>query len=581
MTKTGDGEKGGGSALGVALRGEGALAPFFRAAMLFSVVANLMLLVSPLYMLQIYDRVLTSGSTETLILVSLIAALLLVVFAIAELARRRAVALAARALEAAYDEQIFHDALADGDPNALRTSQGRLSTLQSFLSQGLILPLFDLPFTPFFLLLMFLIHPVIGWLGVGGAAVILAVAIYSEMTTRRAVEQAQAAEAGASQFAAMLERQRSAVIGMGMVGATFADWQKRKDTASAGTVARANENGAFTSVTRALRMTLQIAALGVGAALVLAQETTPGAIIAGSIILGRALAPIDQSVSMWRQLIAARTAWRELGRQLFGPKSTPAITQMPRPTPSLTIENLELAVPGSDKPLAPKFSIRMGAGEVVTLVGGVGSGKTTLLQTMAGVYAPMAGTIRLGGIDLHSWAGSDRGRHVGYLPQDGELVPGTVAQNIARFGEAEREQIFAAAQRVGAHELISALPRGYDTPVGLGGAHLSRGQVAMIALARAFFRQPTLILLDEPSANLDRALRDALADLIAREKARADSVIVMATHDPAIIAMSERVVLLSPARVAAVEPEAYFASMQAAAAPAQPRPGLVSVGRPA
>ena len=177
MTKTGDGDNGGGSALGVALRGEGALAPFFRAAMLFSVVANLMLLVSPLYMLQIYDRVLTSGSTETLILVSLIAALLLVVFAIAELARRRAVALAARALEAAYDEQIFHDALADGDPNALRTSQSRLSTLQSFLSQGLVLPLFDLPFTPFFLLLMFLIHPVIGWLGVGGAAVILAIAI--------------------------------------------------------------------------------------------------------------------------------------------------------------------------------------------------------------------------------------------------------------------------------------------------------------------------------------------------------------------------------------------------------------------
>ena len=581
MTKTGDGDNGGGSALGVALRGEGALAPFFRAAMLFSVVANLMLLVSPLYMLQIYDRVLTSGSTETLILVSLIAALLLVVFAIAELARRRAVALAARALEAAYDEQIFHDALADGDPNALRTSQSRLSTLQSFLSQGLVLPLFDLPFTPFFLLLMFLIHPVIGWLGVGGAAVILAIAIYGEMTTRRAVEEAQAAEAGASQFAAILDRQRSAVIGMGMIGTTYVDWQARKAAASANTIARANENGAFTSVTRGLRMALQIAALGVGAALVLAQETTPGAIIAGSIILGRALAPIDQSVSMWRQLVAARTAWRELGTRLFAPRSTPAITQMPRPAPSLVVENLELAVPGSEKPLAPKFSIRMGAGEVVTLVGGVGSGKTTLLQTMAGVFAPLAGTIRLGGIDLHSWAGADRGRHVGYLPQDGELVPGTVAQNIARFGEAEREEIFAAAQRVGAHELISTLPRGYDTPVGIGGAHLSRGQVAMIALARAFFRQPTLILLDEPSANLDRTLRDALADLIAREKAAANSVIVMATHDPAIIALSERVVLLSPARVAAVEPEAYLASVQEAAAPAPPRPGLVSVGRPA
>lgn len=560
--------------LGAMLRGEGALVPFFRAALIFSVVANLMLLVSPLYMLQIYDRVLTSGSMETLILISLVAALLLVVFAIAEVARRRAVALAARELEIAYDEQIFHDALSDADPNALRTSQQRLSTLQSFLSQGMVLPLFDLPFTPFFLLLMFLIHPVIGWLGVGGAIVILGIAAYSEMTTRRAVEQAQSAEAGASQFAAMLERQRSAVVGMGMVGATYADWQARKSAASASTIARANEAGGFTSITRGLRMALQIAALGVGAALVLAQQTTPGAIIAGSIILGRALAPIDQSVAMWRQLVSARAAWRDLGQRLFAPKPQASITEMPRPTPSLVIDNLELAVPGSDKPLAPKFSISMAAGEVITLVGGVGSGKTTLLQTVAGVFAPLGGTARLGGIDLHAWASSDRGQHIGYLPQDGELVPGSVAQNIARFGEATREEIFAAAKRVGAHDLISALPQAYDTPVGPGGVHLSRGQVAMIALARAFFRDPALILLDEPSANLDRALRQSLADLIRQEKSAARSVVLMATHDPSLVPLSDRVVLISPARIAAVEPQAYLANMEAG-----PTPGVVSIGK--
>ncbi|MBB3032409.1 type I secretion system permease/ATPase [Alteriqipengyuania lutimaris] len=574
MTNSSNSETEGGSVLGAILRGEGPLVPYFRAAMLFSLVANLMMLVSPLYMLQVYDRVLTSGSTETLILISAVAALLLVVFAISEMARRRAVALAAAELEAAYDEQIFREALADSDGNTLRVSQGRLSTLQSFLAQGLVLPLFDLPFAPFFLALMFLVHPVIGGLGVLGAAIVLGVAVYSELTTRSAVERAQAAEAGASQFAALLERQRSAVIGMGMVGATFADWQARKGAASAGTIARANENGAFTSIARTLRMGLQIAALGIGAALVLAQETTPGAIIASSIIMGRALAPIDQSVSMWRQLIAARTAWRELGTRLFGPKSRPAITEMPRPTPSLAVENLELAVPGSEKPLAPKFSIRVAAGEVVCLVGTVGSGKTTLLQTLAGVFPPLAGTVRLGGIDLHVWDSTDRGRHIGYLPQDGELVPGTVAQNIARFGDAEREEIFAAARSVGAHDLIAALPRGYDTQVGAGGAHLSRGQVAMIALARAFFREPALILLDEPSANLDRALRESLIELIGREKAAARSVVLLATHDPSMIQLADRVMLLSPARVAAVEPQAYLAGLEQAAAPA----GVVAIG---
>lgn len=536
-----------------------ALAPYVRVALGFSIISNLTLLVSPLYMLQVYDRVLASGSIETLILISLIAAVLMCVFVFAELGRRRAVALAVQTLEAKYDRQIFEEALQSPNPTALRSSQTDLSTMQTFLSNGMILPLFDLPFTPFFLLLLFLVHPMIGWLGVAGAITLLAIAAYSEIATRQATELAQSAEHRALTYATTLERQRSAVLGMGMVGSAYETWKQRKDAASSQTLSSATDNVEFSATTRGLRMMLQIAALGVGAALVLAQQTTPGAIIAGAIILGRALAPIDQSVGIWRQIVRFRTAWRNLGAKLFAEREQDEITSMPRPDPILLIENLKVGVPKSESPLFPKFSLTVEKGEIVCLVGGIGAGKTSLLQTMSGFWRPLGGSVRLGRVDVHHWAADDRGRYVGYLPQGGELLPGTVTQNISRFQEAGEEEIFAAARMVDAHGTISALPKAYDTQVGPDGTHISAGQTAKIALARAFFRDPVLVLLDEPSANLDSASRAGLIRTLGAAQSQG-AIVLIATHDPALIEICDKVVLLSAQRIAAVTPRDYLES---------------------
>lgn len=543
------------------LRGIGSegLRPYVRVALVFSIIGNLTLLVSPLYMLQVYDRVLASGSIETLILISLVAALLMCVFVFAELGRRRVVALAVQELESKYDRQIFEEALASPEPTALRSSQTDLSTIQTFLSNGMILPLFDLPFTPLFLLLLFLLHPVIGWLGVAGAIILLAIAAYSEFSTRQATELAQSAEHGALTYATMLERQRSAVLGMGMVGSAYEAWKQRKQAASSKTLNSATDNVVFSASTRGLRMMLQIAALGIGAALVLAQQTTPGAIIAGSIILGRALAPIDQSVSIWRQIVRFRTAWQNLGMKLFAGRERVEITSMPRPDPILLIENLEVGVQQSETPLFPKFSLTVEKGEIVCLVGGIGAGKTSLLQTVSGFWRPLSGSVRLGGVDMHHWAADDRGQYVGYLPQGGELVPGTVTENISRFQEAEAREVFAAARMVDAHATISALPKAYDTMVGPDGTHISAGQTAKIALARAFFREPVLVLLDEPSANLDAPSRAGLVRSLGQARSHG-TIVLMATHDPALIDICDKVVLLSTQRIAAVSPQDYLAT---------------------
>ncbi|RKF19083.1 type I secretion system permease/ATPase [Altericroceibacterium spongiae] len=537
----------------------GPLNPYFLTAAGFTVVVNLTLLVAPLYMLQVYDRVLTSGSIETLILITLLALGLLLVYAVAEAARRRTMALASSRLQSLYDEQEFAQGLQSLKPGRLLGDQTDLSTMQQFLSHGMILPFMDLPFTPFFILVMFLVHPILGFLALGGAVLLLGIAFSSEKFTRNRVEEAQKAENAARIYASGLERQRSAIIAMGMVVPAFHAWKKQKDTADTRALNNASENAAYSSSTRGLRMVLQIAALAIGAVLVLDQRTSPGTIVAGSILLGRALAPIDQSVGMWRQVVNARTAWRRLGQRLLGEKTPSNFIPLPRPDPFLEAKNLEIGVPGSERPIVPKFSISFEEGNLTALVGSVGSGKTTFLQTLAGAWPAMSGTIHLGGRDIHRWPSADRGQYIGYVPQDAELLSGTIAQNIARFGEADSNDVINAARSAGAHRTIMAMPDGYDTFVGPGGTHVSAGQKQLISLARAFFGSPALLLLDEPSANLDRHLHQVLFTALQGMRERG-TIIVLATHDPRLIEQCDRVILMSPQRVAAARPEDYLAA---------------------
>ncbi|MEP4153116.1 MAG: ATP-binding cassette domain-containing protein, partial [Lentilitoribacter sp.] len=328
-----------------------------------------------------------------------------------------------------------------------------LSTVENFLRHGLLLPFFDLPFTPLFIFAMFLVHPIIGWIGVIGGLVLILITIFTEFSTRKSVQEAMRAESLSSSFANEISRKRSAIISLGMTAPLLKDWISYKERANEMTLDGLGRSTFLSSQAKALRQMLQVAALGVGGYLVLQLEMSAGAIIAGSILMGRALAPIDQALGAWRQLIRARRAWESLNETASqNEEDNSNVTPMPRPKSELSIENLVVASAGSDEALLPKFSVTLSPGSSVAILGPSGSGKTSLLQTLVGAWSPLEGRVRLGGRDMHGWDANDRGKYLGYLPQDAELLPGTIAQNISRFSEAKPEDIMAAAQQAGFHD---------------------------------------------------------------------------------------------------------------------------------
>ena len=541
------------------------LKPFLVVAGLFSVVVNLLMLVSPLYMLQVYDRILTSGSMETLILISILAVFLLMTMVVADAARRKVLALAADFLQKQYGRKIFNASMVE--PSAtitLHRDLGNLTAVQGFFSNGLILPFFDLPFTPMFIFIMFLVHPLIGWIGVVGAIILLCIAVYSDFKTRNNVKITQGAETSAQNFASGLARQQSAIVSMGMADVVYQKWAAQKEMASQLALEGAESSSVHGSTTRGIRLILQVASLGVGAWLVLQQQASPGVIIAGSILLGRALAPIDQSVGMWRQIIRTRDAWTQLNERTTTPQAQSVnVTALPRPDSKLQFENLEVGCPGAEKPVMPKFNLTLTAGSTITLVGPSGAGKTSLLQTAAGAWPALGGSVYLGGRDLHRWDMVDRGRYVGYLPQEVELLLGTVTQNIARFSNAPTDDVIETARLVGCHEMIMSFPDAYDTIVGPGGVHLSAGQKQSIGIARAIFANPVILLLDEPTANLDQASVIHLKNMLSRVKA-AGMITVMATHDMRLVEVADNVVILTRESIKMLSSADYFSSMRKA-----------------
>ncbi len=534
------------------------LLPHHGIAAGFSLVANLLLLVSPLYMLQVYDRVLVSGSRATLILLSGLALGLLVAYGFAEAGRRRAMAMAGVDLGQALGPRLLRMDLMETDASGrARKDFGDLGTLQTFHAQGLVLPLHDLPFTPMFLAAMFLIHPWIGWLGVAGALVLLALATLSDLTSRATVRAATEAELTSQAFVQTAARQQAAIQGLGMGAGVETLWRRFAGRAAHLSLGATQASGALAASARALRNLLQVMALGLGAWLVLAQQTTPGAIVAGSILLGRALAPIDQSVGAWRALVKVCQAAQSLRARFSEADASPeAMTPLPRPAPVLKLDSLGIAPPGRPSPLVPKFSLTLTGGTVVALVGPSGAGKSTLLTTLAGVWRPHDGTVSLGGRDMHLWPADDRGRHVGYAPDTADLLPVTVGQNIARLARVECGEVYRQAHALGLHETLLGLPLGYDTPVGPGGAMLSAGQQQGVSLARAFLGDPVLLLLDEPSTHLDEVRVTALCREIAAARAR-DAIVILATHDPRLIDVADQVVLFDPPSLQRLSAKAF------------------------
>ncbi|GGX62093.1 peptidase [Litorimonas cladophorae] len=536
--------------------------PYIVVTLLFSLVVNLLMLVSPLYMLQVYDRVLSSGSVETLIMVSIAAIGLLSVYGFAEAARRKTLALMSEQIQNEYGPVVFMSSFRDeNSPQLLPKKLADLSTVQNFLRHGLLLPFFDLPFTPLFLLAMFLVHPIIGWIGVIGGLVLILITVFTELSSRKSVEEAMQAETVANNFANEISRNRSVISSLGMVTPLLSNWMSYRKQSSKMTMDGLGRSTFFSAQAKGLRQMLQVAALGVGGFLVLQLEMSAGAIIAGSILMGRALAPIDQALGAWRQLIRARSAWFSLEDTMARSGASDGdFTPMLRPDADLSIESLMIASPGSDAALLPKFNVNLKAGASIAILGPSGSGKTSLLQTIVGAWEPLDGRVRLGGRDMHNWDAGDRGKYIGYAPQDVELLPGTIAQNISRFSDGTPEDIMGAAQKAGFHDMILRLPEGYDTRVGPGGSHLSQGQQKGVGLARAIYRDPVLLVLDEPGTNLDRASLLGLQRGLAEMKSNGN-ILIFATHDMRLLSLADNVLLLDNRSLKMVSTQDYMATM--------------------
>ena len=501
------------------------------AVALFSACVNLLLLVVPIYMLQVYDRVLTTGNVDTLLALSAMALVGLATFGLLDAVRLRILARAGVWLDRELGSPVLAGAVAEARrAGGAVSAQGLrdLATLRGYLGGAGIMPLFDAPWTPVFLAIVFFIHPVLGWIGLCGALLLFCLAVLNDRATRKGLTEANQAAVKALNAADAAIRNADAITAMGMLPALARRWRQTTDRGLDLQTATSDASGAIGGTAKFFRLCLQASMLGVGGYLVVGNQMSPGSIVASAIILARGLAPLEQLITAWRSLVGARAAYGRLAELLDRAAAQEAATVLPRPAGRVTFERVTYIPPGSQVPIVRQVGFNLAAGHVLGMVGPSGAGKTTLVRLLVGSLQPTTGNVRLDGADMGVWPDADRGRHVGYLPQSVELFAGTVRDNIARLGEADDEEVVAAAQFAGAHEIILGLPRGYDTPIGDGGVPISGGQRQRVALARALFGDPALVVLDEPNAHLDGDGELALAATVRKLRERGVTVVLVA-----------------------------------------------------
>lgn len=532
----------------------------FRQAFLrvgaFSFVINMLMLMPAIYMLQIYDRVLVSRSGTTLVLLTVITVVLFVLMSILEYVRsgilvrvgnQLDVALANRVFTAAFERNLQRQG---GNP---AQALGDLTALRQFLTGSGIFAFFDTPWTPVFIIVAALLHPLIGLFCLVGGVILLALAWLNEMLTRKPLAEANSHAIAAGQYANNNLRNAEVIEAMGMLGSLRKRWQERQQKFLALQSLASERAGVIGAVSRFVRITLQSLVLGLGAWLALDDIVTGGAMIAGSILMGRALAPVDQVIAVWKQWIGARAAYHRLNEMLAAFPESEDRLLLPAPHGEITIENVSAAPPGTKQVVLKNLAIRINQGDVVAVMGASASGKSSLARLLVGVWRAQVGSVRLDGADVSSWNKAQLGPYIGYLPQDVELFEGTIAENIARFGELDSQAIVTAAQMAGVHDMILHLPQGYDTPIGVDGNSLSGGQKQRIGLARALYGSPVLIVLDEPNSNLDEIGEAALAQAILQAKSQRRTVVVV-THRPSTLSVVDKILILREGALAAYGP---------------------------
>ena len=505
-------------------------------ATLFSFVINLLLLTLPLYLLQIFDRVLPARSIDTLLVLFALAAVALAVFGALDAIRGYLLARSGAWLDSELGRTIIGETI--GLPSRRRASglqaMRDLATVRAFLSGPAVIPVMDAPWAPIFLVVIFVLHPLLGALALGGAVLLLGVAAFGELTTRDPLMRAGGAAIDASTDVVQAIRSAESIDAMGMKAEVLNRWSVRNHEAVSLELGASERAATVKGASRFLRLLLQIGVLTLGAWLAIGGDLTIGGMTAASLLLARALAPVEQLIGASRSMIAARHAWHRIRSLLRTVNPRPEPMSLPPPTGRVLVEDLVFSYPGSRAPLIRNVSFLLTPGEALGVIGPTAVGKTTLAHLILGVLKPDAGRIRLDGIDVTAWSRHDLGRHVGYLPQDCALLAGTVRDNIARLRDGESQAVVEAARLAGAHEMILALPHGYETEICPRGVTLSGGQQQRIGLARALYGDPRLVVLDEPNAGLDRDGFAALTAAMAALKARSATVIVIA-HAPQLL----------------------------------------------
>jgi PrtD family type I secretion system ABC transporter len=517
---------------------------YFLFAAVFSLAINLLYLASPLYMLQIYDRVVTSGSETTLVMLTLVLLAAFLALAGLDLVRAAILTRASARLDRLLSARILAASVETPSLGAAQSQPIRdFDTFRQVITGSGIHALFDLPWSPIYIGVIFLLHPWLGFFALGSSLILIAMAVLNEYMVRAPLKQANDLATANYNFTEMSLRNAEVVRAMGMMDGLVRRWGRDRGMALRRQGQASDRAALMSGAIRFLRLTMQSLILGLGAYLVIERQITGGSMFAASLLLGRGLQPVEQIVGLWRSLILARAALGRVEKLLDGGAAGERSFNLPKPTGKIAVEQLSFAIPNLQKVLLRDVSFKLEAGEALGIVGPSGAGKSTLARHLAGIMQPSRGTVRLDGADMTQWGREALGDHIGYLPQDIELFSDSVAANIGRFKTDVDREVIEAARLAGVHEMIIRLPQGYETQIGEGGAVLSGGYRQRIALARAVFGTPNLIVLDEPSSNLDSDGDRALAECALELKRRGSTVIIV-SHRPSTLANVDKILLL-------------------------------------
>ena len=543
----------------------------------FSLFINVLQLTFPIYMMSIYDRVLSSYSLPTLYALTIAAVVALIVMASLEFVRSRLLVRCGVAIDQALSRTVLSEVLKTSARSGEQVNQANLrdvNLLRNFFAGNAIFTLFDMPWTPLFLATIYLLHPLMGLVATGGAVLLIVFAVINEMLTRKPLEAANMVNNYSSNFLSAVQRNAQSVASMGMLTGVTRRWQDLNDNVTKLQTQASRHSGMIQSLSSWLRQSMQVFIYGTGAWLALNGESTPGVMIASSIIMGRALAPVQMGIGSWKSMVESRGAWRRLDQMLKNYDDRDKM-DLPAPLGQLSAEAVSYQI--QSKAILRNISFALQPGESMGLIGPSGAGKSTLCRLLLGVWPAAAGHVRLDGADIFTWDEEKLGPYIGYLPQEVELFTATIAENIARLGEVDSDKVVEAAQKAGVHEMILQMPEGYDSRIGGGGVILSGGQRQRIGLARALYGNPKLVILDEPDSNLDDEGEQALLGSWKFLKENGTTLVVV-SHKPSLLSGVDKILVLKEGQAVMFGPrDQVFQNLmqqrqQAAAPPAPMRP---------